>query len=120
MIEMLKESHDGIVGFVLSGKLHDEDYNRFVPEIERILAREGKIRLLALFRDFHGWDLHAAWDDMAFGVKHVGDVEKIALVGDRKWERWMARLCRPFTRAQVQYYDLHNLEQAWSWVHKEA
>ncbi len=119
MIEILNESSGRMVGFSLSGKLHDKDYKIFVPQMERVIEREGKVRLLALFHDFHGWDLHAAWDDMAFGAKHFGDIEKIALVGDRKWEEWMAKIGKPFTRATVKYFDSGEMERAWVWLREE-
>ena len=60
MIEILQTDSPKIVGFKLTGKLHDDDYKSFVPAVEKILAAEGKVRLFALFEDFHGWDLHAA------------------------------------------------------------
>ncbi|RLB61719.1 MAG: STAS/SEC14 domain-containing protein, partial [Deltaproteobacteria bacterium] len=47
MIEILEESSGATVGFSLSGKLHDEDYKSFVPQMEDVIAREGKVRLLA-------------------------------------------------------------------------
>ena len=35
MIEKLEESSGKIVGFTLSGRLHDEDYKIFVPQLEK-------------------------------------------------------------------------------------
>ena len=66
MIEQLPESSGKVLGFKMSGKLHDADYKTFVPAVEAAMAKEGKIRLLAQFEDFHGWDLHALWDDIKF------------------------------------------------------
>ena len=40
----------------------------------------------------------------------------IALVGDRKWERWMASFCKPFTRAKVRYFDKAEVDTAWKWL----
>lgn len=88
MIEILKESSDNLIGFSLSGKLHNEDYKSVVAHVESVIEREGKGGLPA---HFHGWDLHAAWDDRAFGVKHDRDIEKIAMIGDRKWNEMMER-----------------------------
>ena len=34
-------------------------------------------------KDFEGWDPHAAWDDMTYGLAHATDFEKLAIVGDR-------------------------------------
>lgn len=59
MIEQLPQSSERVLGFKMSGKLHDADYKNFVPVIDAAVAKGGKIRLLAQFHDFQGWDLHA-------------------------------------------------------------
>ncbi len=116
MIEQLKTGNQKIVGFKLSGKLHDADYKLFVPALETAIAAAGKIRMFAQFDDFHGWDLHAAWDDMKFGAKHFSDFERIAMVGDKKWEEWMAKVCKPFSKASVKYFDVSEAGAAWVWL----
>ena len=116
MITQLPQSTDRLLGFKLSGKLHDEDYQHFVPVVEAAIARNGKVRLLSQFEDFHGWDLHALWDDTKFSMKHCADVEKIAIVGDRTWEKWMAKICKPFTKAKIEYFDAKDIERAWAWL----
>ena len=116
MIEQLETGSPKIIGFKLSGKLHDEDYKTLVPAVETSLAAEGKVGLFVQMEDFHGWDLHAAWDDIKFGVKHYSDFERIAMVGDRKWEEWMTKLCKPFTKATVKYFDVPEVDAAWEWL----
>ena len=103
----------------MSGKLHDEDYKQFVPAVEAALKAHGKVRLLAQFEDFHGWDMHAMWDDTKFATKHCADVERIALVGDKKWEEWMAKICRPFTLAKLRYFDVTDANVAWQWLEEK-
>ena len=122
MIEKLKKSSGKVIGFILNGWLHDEDYKTFVPQVESVLAQEGKARLLVHFYQFQGWDLHAAWDDMKFGMEHYGDIERIAMVGDRKWEEYMAKICKFATKSEVKYFDASDIEEAWAWLdedHKE-
>ena len=119
MIETIETGSPKLLGMKLRGKLHNEDYKQFVPQIETILTKEGKLRLFVQFEDFHGWDLHAAWDDMKFGLHHYSDFERIAMVGDRKWERWMAALCKPFTKAKVRFFDQANVEAAWNWLREK-
>ena len=116
MIEPLPQSSNKVLGFKMSGKLHDEDYKKFVPVIDAAVAKEGKIRLLAQFHDFHGWDLHALWDDIKFSTKHCLDIERIALVGDKKWEEWMAKVCKPFTMAKIKYFSHSEIESAKAWL----
>jgi hypothetical protein len=119
MIEQLPQSSEGVLGFKLSGKLHDADYQQFVPAIDAAVAKQGKVRLLALFHDFHGWDMHALWDDIKFSTTHCNKIDRIALVGDKTWEKWMAKVCKPFTMAKVRYFDASELDAAWAWL-KEA
>src|SRR2546421_4818176 len=116
MIEQLPASSENVLGFKMSGKLHDEDYKTFVPVIDAAVAKEGKVRLLAQFEDFHGWDLHALWDDVKFATTHCTKIERIALVGDRKWEQWMAKVCKPFTLAKLEYFDATDLAAARAWL----
>lgn len=120
MIEQLSTNSPKVLGFKLSGKLHNDDYQHFVPVIEEALALSGKIRLLAEFDDFHGWDAHAAWDDFKLGVEHYSDFERIAMVGDKDWERWMAIIGKPFTGAQVKYFDKEHADEAWAWLDEPA
>jgi hypothetical protein len=116
MIEQLSPRTGKILRFKMSGKLQDEDYKRFVPIIDAAVAKEGKIRLLAEFEDFHGWDLHALWDDIKFSTTHCLDIERIALVGDKTWEKWMAKVCKPFTMAKIRYFDIAEVDAAWRWL----
>jgi hypothetical protein len=116
VIETIQMDSPNILGFKLSGKLHDEDYKTFVPTVEAAVTAEGKVRLFAQLEDFHGWDMRASWDDFKFGLKHNRDIERVAMVGDHKWERWMSVLCRPFTSAKVRYFDVSEIDAARNWV----
>ena len=120
MIEELPESSGKYLGFKMSGKLHDEDYKKFVPLVDAAIAQNGKVRLLALFEDFHGWDLHALWDDVKFATTHLTSLERIAMIGDKNWEKWMATFCKPFTLAKVRYFDVGDTAAAWAWLKEEA
>ena len=115
MIEQLPSPSDKVLGFKLSGKLHDADYKTFVPLIDEA-AKSGKVRLLSQFHDFHGWDLHALWDDIKFSTTHCTTIDRVALVGDKSWEKWMAKVCAPFTMAKVKYFDVSEIDKAWAWL----
>ena len=48
-----------------------------------------------------GWDLGAVWEDIKFATRHCRDIEKIAMVGEHAWEKWMATICKPFTMSST-------------------
>jgi hypothetical protein len=56
------------------------------------------------------------WDDLKFTRRHYADFDRIAMVGDRWWEAWLATICRPFTRAKVRYFDASKVDDAWAWL----
>jgi hypothetical protein len=116
MIEQLPGMPDKTLGFKMSGKLHDEDYKTFVPLVDAAIAKEGKVRMLAQFHDFHGWDMHALWDDTKFATTHCLKIERIALVGEKTWEKWMATVCKPFTMAKIRYFDASQFDAAKTWL----
>lgn len=112
----ITELPDDIVEVRLSGKLHKADYDTFEPSIEKHIDRAGKVSFLMIMEDFHGWDLGAVWEDTLFDVKHHADIARIAMVGDKKWEQWMAKVCRPFTSAKIKYFDISELDAAREWI----
>lgn len=116
MIEQLTGLPAHTLGFKMSGKLHDEDYKKFVPLVDAEIAKEGKVNILAQFHDFQGWDVKALWDDTRFSTTHCMKIKRIALVGEKTWERWMASVCKPFTMARIRYFDSAELDAAKAWL----
>lgn len=113
----LKAENDGkLVSIHISGKLIREDYEYFVPEFERLVSEYGKLYLLFDMTGFHGWDAAALWEDTKFAVHHFSDIEKIAMVGENKWQHGMAVFCKPFTKATIRYFDHPDAAEARKWL----
>ncbi|MGI9241292.1 MAG: STAS/SEC14 domain-containing protein [Verrucomicrobiales bacterium] len=115
-LEITEKADGKILEVHISDKLTKEDYLRFVPEAERLIGKHGTIRVLFDMTGFHGWEVGALWEDIKFDSKHHSDLERIAMVGDKKWEEWMAKFCGPFTQAEIKYFDHESIEQASTWL----
>jgi hypothetical protein len=100
----------------ITGKLTKEAYEQFVPLTEAAIKEHGKVRILAVLHDFHGWTAGALWEDIKFDLKHFKDIERLAIVGDSKWEAGMATFCKPFTTATIKYFDQKDLAAAREWI----
>lgn len=109
-------SHGKTLHVKASGKLTTEDYEAFEPIVARKVEEHGKIRILFEMHDFHGWEVGAIWEDIKFATHHCRDIEKIAMVGEKTWEKWMALICKPFTMSSIQYYDAGEEEAARQWL----
>jgi len=113
----LKEENGGkVLEAQISGKLIHGDYERLSPEFEKLVKQHGKISVLFEMVDFHGWEAAALWDDIKFDVKHFDHIERLAMVGDRKWEKGMSKFCGVFTTAKIHYFDRSEMNEARKWV----
>lgn len=111
------ETHEGKVLEVhVTGKLAKQDYQQFVPVVERMVQQNGKIRMLVQMHDFHGWTAGAIWEDIKFDVKHFNDIERLAIVGEKRWQEGMSVFCKPFTAARIHYFDQDALIEARTWL----
>ena len=101
MIERLKESSGGVIGFKVTGKMTDEDLKHFEPQIEILIAqrKHKPIGILADLSAMHGADLAARWDEMRFLQKHTDHIARMAVVGAGKWEETGRHLHRRRSRA---------------------
>ena len=100
----------------VTGKLAKTDYEDFVPEFERLIRQHGKPRMLFDMTGLRGWEAGAMWEDIKFGAKHFADIERLAMVGEKKWQHGMATFCKPFTKAAVRYFDHADAVEARKWL----
>jgi hypothetical protein len=115
-VELREEAGGKIVAVTLSGKLAAGDYSRLGGEADRLIKQHGKIRILVSMHDFHGWTAGALWEDIKFDLKHFTHIEKLAFVGETKWEHGMAVFCKPFTTAKIRYFDHTKADEAKAWL----
>ncbi len=114
---ILKEEHGGkLLEVHVTGKLVTSDYDRFVPEFERLVQEQGQLDVLFDMSDFHGWTAGALWEDTKFAMHHFRDIERLAIVGEKKWQAGMATFCKPFTTATVRYFDHTKEAEARAWL----
>lgn len=104
----------------LTGKLAEQDYEQLGPQFEDLIRKHGKLRILCHMLDFHGWTFRGLWEDVKFDVKHFNDVERLALVGEKKWQEGMAAFCKPFTSAKIRYFERFEMDEAREWLTKEV
>ena len=51
-------------------------------------------------------------------MSHADDYEKIAMVGDKKWQDWITQFMKPFTNAEIRYFDSEQKEEAKEWINQ--
>lgn len=110
------ETQGNILHGIITGKIEKEDYDLFVPEAERLIDQYGKIRVIAELVDFKGWTAGALWEECKLAYHHLKDVERMAMVGDKAWEKGLAAFMKPFTGAKLKYFDVSQRQKAFEWI----
>ncbi len=110
---------DHIIGIKAEGVLTDADYKKFLPELEQSINNQGPVSAYVDMVDFEGWEAKAAWDDLKFGIAHDLDFDRIAVVGDSKWQQWMIKVSNIFFAADMRYFSAADQQQALDWLQEK-
>lgn len=116
MIQILEQTEGKVIATRATEKLTQTDYNKLLPLLNDKLRKHQKIRWYFEMKNFNGWELKALWEEIKFDAKHANDFDKIAMVGEKKWEEWMTDLMKAFTSAEVKYFSDAEKEEAIKWI----
>jgi len=108
-------NNDFYMTFSVIGKLTHADYEAITPMIDSALegVTEPAIKMLVDVTRLEGWELRAAWDDFKIGLKHGKQFERVAMVGNKQWQEWAAKVASWFTSADVQYFEDETAAVEW-------
>ena len=106
------------IEIAMIGKLKHEDYQLFVPTIDKALksAKGLEVDILVDMKGFKGWEFLAAWDDFKFGVKHRSAFDKMAIIGNKKWEEASTAMMSHLMTGESKFFK--EREKALSWLLK--
>lgn len=66
-------------------------------------------------KDFGGWDPEGLWKDVKFDASHQDDMDRIAIVGENKWEEWGTKLSKPFFKVDMRFFTPDRAAEARAW-----
>jgi SpoIIAA-like len=115
-IAMHHES-DNTYRLEISGVLRRADFARCEAELASKLGRVGSARLLFVLKEFEGWEPHEDWSNLAFYVKHGEAIERIAIVGEERWQDLALMFASAdLRRAPVQFFPEDAMARARAWL----
>ena len=99
------------------GTLKKADYDRIIQIAKEAIAREGKVRALAIVEGFEGWERHEDWGDVSFMMEQGQNIEKMAIVGDEKWrDDAFAFTAKGFRPTAIEFFPASRLTEARVWL----
>jgi len=67
-------------------------------------------------RDYEGVEVKAWFSDAKFGKEFHKDLEKMAVVGDKRWNKWITSISKYTFSGQAMFFNEIDLETAWMWL----
>lgn len=116
MIQLLDDGQDDLVAFRISGHVDKRDYDIMLPALEERIKKFGKIRAYVELQEVEDYSVKALWEDIKFDVVHANDFKRATIVGDQKWLEWATILAKPFTTAELKYFNFAERDIAWAWI----
>ena len=116
MLTILDETKEQLLAVRVSGWLTAEDFDAYKALISDRMQHTQAARLYFEMVDFEGWQPGSFLENALFDLIHGREYGKVAMVGEKKWQEWAARLASPVKKEGVYYFDLTHKEEAMAWV----
>ena len=107
----------GVITFKVSGHLRQSELAGVQKAATQVIQQQGKVRFLVLVETFAGIDNAGNWGDVSFQTDCDPFIEKIAIVGDKRWED-VALLftAKGIRRVPIEYFQPADLANARTWL----
>lgn len=102
------------------GKLEEQDYGLFKPHAEATIEENGELNLIVTIPHELHFTAGTLWEDLKFDAARFDDVGRIALVGDESAHDCLETIAKPFTRAEVRFFDDHSIDAAREWASQQS
>jgi hypothetical protein len=113
----ITDSTSGIVTVKVAGKLAQPDIARAQQQAIGIIARQGKIRLLVIVESFQGWEKGGDWSDVSFQSEYDEHIERMAVVGEKRWEEMaLIFVGKGFREFPIEYFQPGEVAKARAWL----
>ena len=116
MLEKLEQSAGPVVGYKTLGKITVEDYQQLEPEMLLLVDKYDGVCLLLDLQDFAGEEIKAWLPDLKFGHNFHDKINRMAIVGDNHWEKWMTDLAGPWYAKEARFFHPEETDNAWDWL----
>jgi len=102
-----------LVTVKIAGIITPAEQARGQRGIAEVIKKLGNVKVLVLARDFQGWG-RGDWSDVSFQAQYDEGIEKMAFVGDRKWDD-LARVFigKGIRQVPIEFFPDEDKARAW-------
>lgn len=117
MSASLEQHPDRLLVLRIGGKLKKSELDAVQSQFVKALAGGSPVKLLVVLESFTGWERGDDWGDTDFFFSHRDDFEKIAVVGNLRWEaEVLAFMGAGFRKGPVKFFLETGETEARAWL----
>ncbi|MCL1068400.1 STAS/SEC14 domain-containing protein [Shewanella olleyana] len=111
--------NDIFLSLKAKGTLTHQDYLTITPLIDSAIAevKHPQVNVFIDGTELDGWEARAAWDDLKIGLKHGNEFRKIAIYGNKGWQKFAGKIAKWFINGDSQYFE--DKDAAMNWLLSE-
>jgi hypothetical protein len=115
-VEVIELSGNVVMVFV-SGQLTEAELAEAQLTAAKAMAPMDRVRIVVIVDDFEGWQKGADWNDMSFQMENDSKIERMALVGDRRWKDLvLAFVGQGLREFPIEYFERGQMATARAWA----
>lgn len=101
----------------LLGKLDPDEYKQAEADLDALLQNKPGFRLLIDLKEFDGWQgLSALAAHFRLASRHIGQLDRAAIVGDKSWQRIAQRVASHVLGTRTQFFPSEDMDNAKTWL----
>lgn len=116
MIEFMNESEGSVLILSCSGKITTEDYDEFIQRADEVIRNEGELNVVMDMTQMSGLEVGVIFQDLGFTFSRLPKFNRLAVVGDQGWNRWIARVSDYLPGVEAQCFGPDEMKLAHHWA----
>src|SRR5687767_2957812 len=115
-VELIELSRN-VIMVIVSGQLSQSELAEAQQGTAKVIAKLDRVRIVVIAEDFEGWQKGDGWNDMSFQMENDAKIERMALVGEKKWkELILAFVGQGLREFPIEYFDRGEMAKARAWA----
>ncbi len=116
-LTVARDGDRALVHARLRGVLDRAAEDRLVTAAKEGIGDATAVRVLIEATGFHGWrELRALWQHLRFVVGVRAKLDRVAVVGEAKWQERLVSTAKHVGRVDARFFDADDLDDALEWV----
>jgi SpoIIAA-like len=104
MIDYREDPASHVVEITVDGAIREEEFDHIARRLEARIALDGKVRVLEEVRGLGALAPSTFWADLEFGLRHLSDFGRCAVVTKKRWMQWLANAVEPIAACEIRHF----------------